>query len=126
MQKKYITESNIINLCHVMPVVDNFGYVIKLRNSLLVPAVGSKWITLIGTNPWRSQNYVELSADYSSSGRYAGMCTSEGQLITFLRNYAQAADIPFIRPPNSSFVAVSSPLAMENALLLLQWIRNLR
>ncbi|XP_022681020.1 uncharacterized protein LOC101763778 [Setaria italica] len=100
--------------------------VIKSRNLLLVPADGSKWVTLIGTNPWRLQKYVELSADYSSSGRYAGNCTSEGQLIAFLRTYAQAADIPFIHPPNSSIPAVSSPLAMENALLLLQWIRNLR
>ncbi|RCV18657.1 hypothetical protein SETIT_3G319700v2 [Setaria italica] len=109
-----------------MPVIDNFGQVIKSRNLLLVPADGSKWVTLIGTNPWRLQKYVELSADYSSSGRYAGNCTSEGQLIAFLRTYAQAADIPFIHPPNSSIPAVSSPLAMENALLLLQWIRNLR
>nr|TKW28523.1 hypothetical protein SEVIR_3G333300v2 [Setaria viridis] len=121
-----ITERNIFNLCHVMPVIDNFGQVIKSRNSLLVPADGSKWVTLIGTNPWRLQKYVELSADYSSSGRYAGNCTSEGQLIAFLRTYAQAADIPFIHPPNSSIPTVSSPLAMENALLLLQWIRNLR
>ncbi|CAL4906784.1 unnamed protein product [Urochloa decumbens] len=124
--KKYIVERVIVNLCHEMAVVDNSGQVIKQRNALLVPADGSKWVTLIGPNPWRSQNYVELSADYSSSGRYAGNYTSEGQLITFLRTYAQAADIPFIHPPNSRFARVSSPLAMENALLLLQWIRNLR
>jgi sacsin len=124
--KRYISERITINLCRVMPVVDNFGQVVTLRNSLLVPADGSKWAKLIGTNPWRSQKYIELSADYSSSEKYAGNCTSEGKLITFLRTYAQAADIPFILPPNSRFAAVSSPLAMENALLLLQWIRNLR
>ncbi|KXG23443.1 hypothetical protein SORBI_3008G095900 [Sorghum bicolor] len=124
--KKYITESIIVNLCQALPVVDNFGKVIKHRKTLLVPADGSKWVRVIGTNPWRSQDYVELSADYSFSGRYAGNYTSDGQLIKFLRTYAQAADIPFLRPPNSSFPTVSSPLAMENALLLLQWIRNLK
>jgi hypothetical protein len=124
--KKYITESNIVSLCQALPVVDNFGRVIKQRKCLLVPADGSKWVTLIGTNSWKSQYYVELSADYSFSGRYAGNYTSEGQLLKFLKTYAQAADIPFLRPPNSSFPTVSSSLAMKNALLLLQWIRNLR
>ena len=49
--KKYITERIIVNLCQVLPVVDNFGKVIKLRKSLLDPADGSKWVRVIGTNP---------------------------------------------------------------------------
>uniref|UniRef100_A0A0E0MMB3 Uncharacterized protein n=1 Tax=Oryza punctata TaxID=4537 RepID=A0A0E0MMB3_ORYPU len=124
--KKYITEGSIINLCHAMPLVDKFGSVIKQKNALLVPAEGSNWFTLIGTNPWRSKNYIDLSADYKSSGTYAGNYTPEGQLVTFLRTYAQAVDVPFMHPPNASFPTVSSPLARENALLLLQWIKNIR
>ncbi|TVU50337.1 hypothetical protein EJB05_01705, partial [Eragrostis curvula] len=124
--ERYIKEGAIVKLCHAMPVVDKYGHVIKRRNGLLVPAEGSKWVILIGKNPWRSQNYVELSADYNSSGTYVGNYTSEGQIIAFLHTYAQAADVPFINPPNASFASVSSPLTMENAVLLLQWIRNLR
>lgn len=123
---KYITEGSIINLSHAMPLVDKCGSVIKQKNALLVPAEGSNWFTLIGTNPWRSQKYIDLSADYMSSGTYAGNYTPEGQLITFLRTYAQAMDVPFMHPPNASFPSVSSPLARENALLLLQWIKNIR
>ncbi|XP_024310272.1 uncharacterized protein LOC104584869 [Brachypodium distachyon] len=124
--KKYITEGSISNLCHKMPVVDNFGHMIAKRNILLVPAERSKWFTLIGTNPWRSQNYIELSTDYKSSGTYARNYTPGGQLITFLRKYAQAVDVPYMHPPNASFPSVSYPLPMGNALLLLQWIRNIR
>lgn len=123
--KKYITEGNITKLCAAMPVIDNNGYVVTRRSSLLIPSKGSKWAALMVSNPWSAQNYVELSADYNSSGTYAGNCTSEGQLITFLQMYAQAVDIPYMRPPNASFLSVSSPLTAENALLLLHWIRNL-
>uniref|UniRef100_A0A0E0BSN5 Protein NO VEIN C-terminal domain-containing protein n=1 Tax=Oryza glumipatula TaxID=40148 RepID=A0A0E0BSN5_9ORYZ len=98
---KYITEGSIINLCHAMPLVDKCGSVIKQKNALLVPAEGSNWFTLIGTNPWRSQKYIDISADYISSGTYAGNYTPEGQLITFLRTYAQAMDVPFMHPPNA-------------------------
>ncbi|KAL6623207.1 hypothetical protein ACP70R_033086 [Stipagrostis hirtigluma subsp. patula] len=125
-EKKYITDGNITKLCCAMPVVDNNGYVINGRSSLLVPAKGSKWAALMVSNPWRAHNYIELSADYTCAGTFAGNCTSEDQLMSFLRTYAHAVDLPFMRPPNASFPNASSPLTMENALLLLQWIRNLR
>uniref|UniRef100_J3NDD1 Sacsin/Nov domain-containing protein n=1 Tax=Oryza brachyantha TaxID=4533 RepID=J3NDD1_ORYBR len=124
--KKYIAEGRIMNLCHAMPLLDKCGSVIKQRNVLLVPAEGSNWFTLIGTNPWRPQKYIDLSEDYRSSGTYAGNYTPQGHLITFLRTYVQAVDVPFMHPPNASFPTVSSPLARENAFLLLQWIKNIR
>uniref|UniRef100_A0A0D9XZ92 Sacsin/Nov domain-containing protein n=1 Tax=Leersia perrieri TaxID=77586 RepID=A0A0D9XZ92_9ORYZ len=124
--KKYIAEGSVIKLCHAMPLLDKCGSVIKQRNTLLVPAEGSNWFNLIGMNPWRSQKYIDLSANYISSGTYAGNYIPEGQLTAFLRTYAQAVDVPFMRPPNASFPTVSSPLGMENGLLLLEWIKNIR
>ncbi|XP_062197527.1 uncharacterized protein LOC133900413 isoform X1 [Phragmites australis] len=113
-------------LCRVMPVIDNYGYVVKTRSSILVPAKGSKWVGLMGTNPWRKENYIELSSDYKSAGHFAGNYTSEDQLLAFLKTQLQAADVPFIHPPDASFPTVSSPLTVDNALLLLEWIRNLK
>ena len=113
-------------LCRTMPVIDSYGYVVKKRNRIIVPAKGSKWVGLMGTNPWRNEGYIELSADYKSAGHFAGNYTSEDQLLEFLETNLQASDVPFIHPPDARFPTVSSPLTVENAFLLLEWIRNLK
>ncbi|KAF7003885.1 LOW QUALITY PROTEIN: hypothetical protein CFC21_019161 [Triticum aestivum] len=125
-QKGHIESYHLAELCRAMPVIDSYGSVVKTRSSLLVPAKGSKWVGLMGTNPWRNQNYIELSADYKSSGSYAGIYAPEDQLLAFLKTQLQASDIPFIHPPDASFPTVSSPLTIDNAILLLQWIQNLK
>jgi sacsin len=117
-EKKYITDGSIRQLCNAMPVIDSNGCLIYERNSLLVPAKGSNWAALMVSNPWKAQKYIELSADYNCTGTYAGYCTPEGQLITLLRTYAKAIDLPFLRPPNASFPSASKPLTVENALLV--------
>ncbi|CAL4981124.1 unnamed protein product [Urochloa decumbens] len=120
-------ESNYLSeLCRVMPVIDNYGCVIKNRNSIIVPATGSKWVGLLGENPWRNDGYIELSADYKSAGHFAGYNASENQLLEFLKTHLHASDVPFIHPPNASFCTVSSPLKVDNAFLLLEWIRNIK
>uniref|UniRef100_A0A0E0J2B7 Protein NO VEIN C-terminal domain-containing protein n=1 Tax=Oryza nivara TaxID=4536 RepID=A0A0E0J2B7_ORYNI len=124
-QKKYIESYYLPDLLRAMPVIDNYGSAITARKGILVPAKGSKWVGLMGSNPWRNEKYVELSSDYKSANYFAGQCTSEDQLMAFLKTQLQASDVPFINPPDASFPTVSSPLTMDNAILLLEWIRNL-
>ncbi|KAJ3707083.1 hypothetical protein LUZ61_010788 [Rhynchospora tenuis] len=125
-QKTYIKEGYIKGICASMPIVDNYGSVVTRRSQVLVPAKGSKWVGLMGSNPWRSENYVELSGDYRTSGSFAGNYTPQNALLIFIEKNVGAADVPYIRPPNASFLTVTSPLTKENALLLLDWIQNLR
>ncbi|XP_044984235.1 uncharacterized protein LOC123451762 [Hordeum vulgare subsp. vulgare] len=124
--KNYMESYQLADLCRIMPVIDNYGNAVKERKSILVPANGSKWVGLMGTNPWRNEKYIELSADYKSAGHFAGNYTPEYQILDFLKTKMQASDVPFIHPPNASFPTVSSPLTVDNAILLLQWIRNLK
>ncbi|KAJ6837125.1 uncharacterized protein M6B38_121290 [Iris pallida] len=126
LSKNHLAEWAVNELCSSMPLVDNYGSVTAQRKEVLVPAKGSKWVELMGSNPWRGENYVELGATYISAGSYAGNYTSEDQLLAFLRSHTGASDVPDICPPNARFPTVSSPLTKENAFLLLQWLRNLR
>ncbi|XP_022685248.1 uncharacterized protein LOC101771703 [Setaria italica] len=123
-KKSHIGASCVQQLCNDMPVIDSYGNAVWDRNSIMVPAKGSKWVGLMGTNPWRKDGYIELSADYKSAGHFAGNYTSEDQLLEFLKKHLQVSDVPLIRPPNTSFPAVRSPLTVDNAFLLLEWIRN--
>ncbi|CAM0878625.1 unnamed protein product [Alopecurus aequalis] len=124
--KDYMESYYLAELCRIMPVIDNYGNVETERESILVPAKGSKWVGLMSTNPWRNEKYIELSADYKSAGCFAGNSTSEDQILDFLKTNIRASDVPFVHPPNASFPTVSSPLTVDNAILLLQWIRNLK
>lgn len=73
-RKGYISAGwSLDEQCRVMPVVDNYGNVTKTRKKIL----GSKWVGLMGKNPWRGENYIELGVDYKSSGCFAGNYTSE-------------------------------------------------
>jgi sacsin len=123
-KKSYIDSYNLQQLCQFMPVIDRHGKAVSNSNSIMVPWKGSKWVGLMGTNPWEKDGYIELSADYKSAGHFAGNYTSEDQLLEFLKTHLQVSDVPFIHPPNASFPAVRSPLTVDNALLLLEWIRN--
>ncbi|KAK9748280.1 hypothetical protein RND81_02G047200 [Saponaria officinalis] len=124
--KNFLNASEVQSLCSQMPLVDRYGGVSVGRKAVLVPANGSKWVDLLGSNPWRDEEFMELSEDYLHSGQYAGKHTPQNELIKFLRRWAGASDIPEICPPNSDFPTVSSPLTKENVFLLLDWIKNLR
>jgi hypothetical protein len=108
------------------PIADNYGNLTTQRKGVLVPAKGSKWVGLVGSNPWRGEGYVELGEDYLHPGHFAGEHTSGDQVLNFLITYVAASDIPYISPPNAAIPAVSAPLTNENAFLLLDWIRNLK
>ncbi|KAM7477379.1 hypothetical protein LguiA_025592 [Lonicera macranthoides] len=124
--KDYLTTEEVDSLCNAMPLIDNYGRLMSQRNGVLVPANGSRWLKLVGSNPWRGEGYVELGEDYLHSGYYAGVLTPGKEFVNFLKNHVKVADIPFLSPPNAAIPSVSAPLTKENVFLLLDWIRNLR
>ncbi|XP_077228605.1 uncharacterized protein LOC143861588 [Tasmannia lanceolata] len=122
----YLSEREVSKLCNSMPLVDSYGCMITQRSGVLVPANGSKWVGLLGSNPWRRQGYAELGEDYIKAGYFANVYTSEKQLMPFLESHTNASDVPGLCPPDAEFATVSSPLTKENTFLLLEWIQNLR
>jgi sacsin len=108
LNMRYIETGCLTELCSIMPVIDSYGNVVKNRTSIIVPAKGSKWVGLMGTNPWRNNGYIELSADYKSAGHFTGNYTSENELLEFLKENLQASDVPFIHPPDAIFPTVYS------------------
>ncbi|KAF9668073.1 hypothetical protein SADUNF_Sadunf15G0089400 [Salix dunnii] len=124
--KGYLQDREVFSLCGKMALVDSYGYVIKARNAVLVPASESKWMQLIGSNPWRGESYIELGEDYLQPGYFAGTSTVGKQLMDFLKAFAEATDIPHISPPNAAIPTASTQLTKKNAFLLLDWIRELK
>ena len=122
----HLKKGNVDSLCDSIPLVDNYGHVITQRNGVLVPANGSKWVELMGANPWRELGYVELGEDYLRPATFAGTITKERQLMTFLKTHVAASDIPDISPPNTELSAAYAPLTKQNAFMLLDWIHSLR
>uniref|UniRef100_A0A0E0J2C0 Sacsin/Nov domain-containing protein n=1 Tax=Oryza nivara TaxID=4536 RepID=A0A0E0J2C0_ORYNI len=116
----------VTQLCHAMPIINIYGKVVKTKTNIVVPAKGSKWVRLMGTNPWKDEKYTVLAADYMSSGSFARKSTPDGRLFKFLTKHLQVSDVPSIDPPDASFPTVSSQLTVDNALLLLEWLRNLK
>ncbi|CAN4085486.1 unnamed protein product [Withania somnifera] len=126
LTRSYLSREQVAALCSKLSLVDNYGQVTRQRKGVLLPANGSKWVQLIGSNPWRYEGYVELGEDYLHSGSYAGVCTSKNEFLGFLKNYVEAMDIPDLPPPDAAISSMSSPLTKENALLMLEWIRKMK
>jgi hypothetical protein len=126
LSKNHLTKGEVDNLCGIMPLVDNYGNISTQREGVLVPANVSKWVELVGSNPWRGEGYIELAENYLQPVRFAGEITSGEQLLKFLKTHVAASDIPYISPPNADFPAVHAPLTNQNAILLLDWIQNLK
>ncbi|XP_074561051.1 uncharacterized protein LOC141817272, partial [Curcuma longa] len=123
--RKYASEWCLQTLLSHLPIVDEYGEVIFVKTEVLVPASMGKWITLIGSNPWRGDKYFVLSREYLATGNFAGNVTSKGQILKFLQQHGKASDVPQVYPPNAAFKTVYSPLTTDNAFLLLEWIRNI-
>ncbi|XP_058103017.1 uncharacterized protein LOC131246682 [Magnolia sinica] len=126
LSKKYLSDGEVSQLCANMPLVDNYGQVTAKRRQVLVPANGSKWVGLLGLNPWRREDYVELGEDYIREGYFADLYSSKKQLMKFMEVHVEASDIPSLCPPDAAFPTVSSPLTKENTFLLLEWIQKLK
>ncbi|XP_076939689.1 uncharacterized protein LOC143608563 [Bidens hawaiensis] len=126
LKKKYLEDSQVRALCSEMPIVDRYGQVTVRRDGVLVPSYGSRWVELIGTNPWTQHNYVELGEDYTRPLNYFGNYASGHDIVTFMETYVGASDVPYLSSPNAAIPTLSSPLTKPNALLLLQWLYNLR
>nr|GMD15460.1 Sacsin like [Ipomoea batatas] len=124
-QSQYLSRGQIDSLGSNMPLVDDYGQIVTKRKGVVVPANGSKWVQLIGSNPWKSEGYAELGEDYLRSGRYADVSTKKEELLEFLKSYVHAMDIPNLPPPDATLSSMSSPLTRENAFLLLDWIGNM-
>ncbi|KAJ6386794.1 hypothetical protein OIU78_016674 [Salix suchowensis] len=122
LQSLSIRQGKLLLYVMKMPLVDSYGDVIKARKVVLVPATESKWVQLIGSNPWREDSYIELGEDYLHPGYFAGTSTEGKQLMEFLK----ASDIPHIAPPNDVIPTASTHLTKQNAFLLLDWIRELK
>ncbi|KAG6508896.1 hypothetical protein ZIOFF_034278 [Zingiber officinale] len=99
----YASEWCINSLFSHLPIVDEYSGVILGKREVLVPASVSKWAILIGSNPWRHDNYVVLSREYLSSANFAGNVTCEGLILKFLQQHGKASDIPQVYPPNAAF-----------------------
>ncbi|KAK8587501.1 hypothetical protein V6N12_021989 [Hibiscus sabdariffa] len=125
--KEFITRSQVVYLCGIMPLVDNYGNVnVNANRKILVPANGSKWNSLVGSNPLKAEGYIELGEEYLHPRTFAGQCTPGEKLLKFLASHVAILDIPHLSPPNAAIPAVSSPLTKENTFLLLDWIRDLQ
>lgn len=124
-RKNFLTVGEVERLSPIMPLINNYKEVVRNRKGILVPAKGSRWLQLIGSNPWRREDYVELSEDYMDSGNYAGHYTGEKELMEFLTKHVGALDIPDLSPPDFAIPTLYSQLTKTNAFLLLDWIHNL-
>ncbi|CAH2035137.1 unnamed protein product [Thlaspi arvense] len=123
ISKGFLSNDEAVKCCKDMPLVDNYGNVNTSRTGVLVPSSTGKWVSLIGSNPWRQNGYIELGEEYLSSGRFAGVMSNHRELLEFLKSYAKAGDIPDLKPPNAAIPALSGALRKENAFLLLEWIK---
>ncbi|KAK1363216.1 hypothetical protein POM88_038777 [Heracleum sosnowskyi] len=136
--KKYVSEENVKEICGSMPLVDSYGRMVARQfvdsygrtvaqqRKVLLPANGSNWVELIGSNIWRGEGYVELGKDYLHPVASFGIPTKGKTLINCLKNIVPAFDIPQISPPDAVISTMSAPLTKKNAFLLLDWIRYLR
>ncbi|KAK9928978.1 hypothetical protein M0R45_026089 [Rubus argutus] len=122
----FISSQEVDRLCGKMPLVDSYGYIIKSRSGVVVPANGSKWAGLTDSNLWRTEGYVELGEHYLNSGNFAGKFTPQKKLLEFLVDHAAALDVPHISAPNNGISSISAPLTRQNAFLLLDWIWHLK
>nr|GMC76140.1 putative histidine kinase-like ATPase, C-terminal domain-containing protein [Ipomoea batatas] len=52
-QSQYLSRGQIDSLGSNMPLVDDYGQIVTKRKGVVVPANGSKWVQLIGSNPWK-------------------------------------------------------------------------
>ncbi|XP_076946036.1 uncharacterized protein LOC143617325 [Bidens hawaiensis] len=113
LKKSYLLASQVKKLCSKMPIVDKYGRVTVRREGVLVPSKGSRWVELIGTNPWTQHNYVELGEDYTRSMNCFGNHVSGESLVSFMETYVGASDVPYLSPPNAAIPTLSSPLTKK-------------
>ncbi|KAI5657810.1 hypothetical protein M9H77_26603 [Catharanthus roseus] len=118
--RNLLTAREIDDLCANMLLINKYRQVVTCQKGVLVPANGSKWLQLIGSNLWRSQDYMELAEDYLYSGYHVGYHTSGKEFMEFLKEYLGASDIPDLSP------CVHSQLTKEHAFLLLDWIHHMQ
>lgn len=90
----------------------------------MVSASGSKWVKLFGSqNPFLGQNDIDIGDAYAKNGLFLEEHTPEMVLLTFMCEYSKAVDLPELYPPNTELKIASSELSVEQAFLLLDWIR---
>ncbi|KAK9270006.1 hypothetical protein L1049_025579 [Liquidambar formosana] len=125
--KKFLSENWVSYLRKDMPVIDGSGRIRMQRTLTLVPALGSKWVKLFGSsNPFSVHNYIDLGEVYAEGREFAGECTPDKMLLSFIIGHSGALDLPELHPPDMVLPVASSKMTREQAFLLLDWIRFLR
>ncbi|KAK9756523.1 hypothetical protein RND81_01G103700 [Saponaria officinalis] len=123
-RKKFLTVSEASSVMQWMPIIDGSGCVRSPRTHTLVPALGSKWVKLLGpSNPFVKLNYVDIGKTYATAAEFAGEETPEEELLSFLTAHSGARDLPELTPPNMCLQVASFVMTSEQAFLLLDWIR---
>ncbi|KAH7847938.1 hypothetical protein Vadar_031865 [Vaccinium darrowii] len=136
--KKHLDSSNVSLVLQSMPVVDMSDNVCMCTS--LVPASRSQWVKLFGSSivklegenmsavgyGYYPSNYVELGEAYTEAANFAGNSTPEGKLLDFLIKHDKVTDLPDILPQDRALDIASNQLTSHQALLLLEWIQNLR
>lgn len=128
--KNYIGFNEVPWCLGSLPVVDTYRNVVQCNKSL-VPASGSRWMKLFGSkNAYTKEayyhKYVVLGEVYGDAAEFAGECTPEKKLLEFFQRHSKACDLFDIFPEDAELKLASTQLTNDQALLLLDWIRNLR
>ncbi|XP_058092384.1 uncharacterized protein LOC131238803 [Magnolia sinica] len=124
--KNFVTESEVYSVRESMPIIAGHDQICDERTETLVPASGSKWVKLMGCNPFVEKKYIDLGEAYTESGTFAGEHTPKEDLIKFLTKYMKAKDLLELCPPYLALPVASSQLRVDQAFLLLEWIRTLQ
>ncbi|CAL5366615.1 unnamed protein product [Camellia sinensis] len=135
--KYYIGMYEVFDIFRSLPIVDRSGKV-HIRTKTLVPASGSNWEKLFGSeNPFAEQSikvkteigesefvdeYVELGEVYTKAANFAGESATKEKFLDFLANHTGALDLPYIPPPNTALQVAYTQLTSDQAILLLDWI----
>ncbi|XP_068308008.1 uncharacterized protein [Pyrus communis] len=126
-KKSFLSDYETSYLCGSFPLIDGTDRVRMQRAVTLVPASGSKWVKLFGSqNPFVEQNYVDIGNAYAKSSMFLGDSVLEKELLNFIERHSKAMDLPELSPPDVVLEKASHELSSEQAFLLLDWIRLLR
>ncbi|XP_058188028.1 uncharacterized protein LOC131304709 [Rhododendron vialii] len=137
--KRYLDSYHVSLVLQSMPVVDMSGNV-SLCTRSLVPTSRSTWVKLFGSGivklelenesaagyDYHPSNYVEMGEVYAEAANFGRNFTPEGTLLGFLIKHGKANDLPDILPEDRALGIASNHLTSHQALLLLEWIQNLR
>lgn len=124
MEARFLYKKQVKLLCKNLPMLLAV-FLAWERNTVMVPSSGIHWAKLMGANPWRREKNIELGDEYCHAHNIQGESIEANQLLSFMRKYAGADDIPFLYPPNAELLMLKSRPSTDQAFLLLERISYL-